>query len=299
MSKVRTRFTEKLRTRWRDVTNFKTIERAFGYNGGVASGGAVMDAQGFISKKVRAFSPVSQPKGVANRQLTTKTQTSGRTVPTETVPVITSHTGSGTMFIDENTTVVATVVATGGGITYSKSGTDADDFAINPSTGVLTFDPAPDYEVPTDSNVNNMYLVTVTATNSAGSDSFDFMPIVQDVASPPDTTPTPTDPTWNPHGSLTSSFISVTLNQPALHSVEITLTSSTGGTVPGGWNPNDYFWKDVNTLRYVNVGGLSSGHDYTLHAKAIRRPTQDIASWPPYVGYAHESNTITYPFTTL
>ncbi len=81
MSKARKRFTEKLRTRWRNITNFVTYEQAFADNGGVASGGAVIDSQGFISGKSRAFAPVSRPKGVVNRPLTSKTQPTGWEVP--------------------------------------------------------------------------------------------------------------------------------------------------------------------------------------------------------------------------
>ena len=86
MSKTRKRFTERLRTRWRDISNFGTTERAFGGNGGVASGGAVIDAQGFITQKPRAFDPVSRAKGVVNRVLTSKTQPTGWTVPISKYP---------------------------------------------------------------------------------------------------------------------------------------------------------------------------------------------------------------------
>jgi hypothetical protein len=84
VSKARKRFTEKLRTRWRNITNFVTREQAFADNGGVASGGAVIDAQGFISRKTRAFDPVSRLKGVVDRPLTSKTQPTGWEVPGNT-----------------------------------------------------------------------------------------------------------------------------------------------------------------------------------------------------------------------
>lgn len=54
------------------------------------------------------------------------------------------------------TTVTATDVD-GPALTYSISGgADAGKFAINASSGVLTFIVAPDYEAPTDVGGNNV-----------------------------------------------------------------------------------------------------------------------------------------------
>jgi hypothetical protein len=44
-------------------------------------------------------------------------------------------------------------------------GADAAKFAINASTGALSFATAPDYEVPTDAGGNNVYDVTVQASD--------------------------------------------------------------------------------------------------------------------------------------
>ncbi len=73
-----------MRTRWRDLTKFGGSEQCFGHNGGVASGGATIDAQGFIGKKPRAFRPVERLRGVVGRVLTSKTQPTGWTVPDPT-----------------------------------------------------------------------------------------------------------------------------------------------------------------------------------------------------------------------
>lgn len=113
----------------------------------------------------------------------------GETAPTggggATTPIITSNGGgvSASLSVAENTTTVTTVAATGGGtMVYSISGADAGDFSINSASGVLVFSPAPDFEAPGDADTNNVYLVTVTATNSAGSDSQDLTVTVTDVA---------------------------------------------------------------------------------------------------------------------
>ena len=54
-------------------------------------------------------------------------------------------------------------------VDWSVSGTDAGDFEIS-AAGALTFKEAPDYEMPADSNRDNVYMVTVVATD-AGVDS--------------------------------------------------------------------------------------------------------------------------------
>ncbi|MBT4123099.1 MAG: hypothetical protein HOE35_04115 [Candidatus Ruthia sp.] len=81
-------------------------------------------------------------------------------------PVFTSST---TASITENTAIAITLVATDvQTITYSIAGTDAADFSINSSTGVVSFSPTPDYEAPADSDTNNTYLFTATATDTKG-----------------------------------------------------------------------------------------------------------------------------------
>ena len=54
-------------------------------------------------------------------------------------------------------------------ITFSiNGGVDASKFTINATTGVLAFVSAPDFEAPTDVNGDNIYEVTVRATDSDG-----------------------------------------------------------------------------------------------------------------------------------
>ena len=69
---------------------------------------------------------------------------------------------------DENRTdAVATYTADdpeGGSITWSLLGTDRFDFRIS-SSGVLTFRSAPDFESPHDSNRDNIYRITVRASD--------------------------------------------------------------------------------------------------------------------------------------
>ncbi len=53
-------------------------------------------------------------------------------------------------------------------LTYSLGGIDAERFDFNTTTRVLTFKTSPDFEVPTDSGTNNVYDITITATDAAG-----------------------------------------------------------------------------------------------------------------------------------
>ena len=72
-------------------------------------------------------------------------------------------------------TEVATYTAAGptaGSVTWTLSGADMDDFNIS-SSGVLTFRASPDYETPTDAGTNNVYQVTVVATDSNDSTNMD------------------------------------------------------------------------------------------------------------------------------
>ena len=89
-------------------------------------------------------------------------------------PIITSNGGGATAGISlpENSLAVTTVTATdanpGDTLTYSISGTDASRFNIDSVTGALTFKTYPDYESPVDADLNNQYLVTVSASDGKG-----------------------------------------------------------------------------------------------------------------------------------
>ena len=85
-------------------------------------------------------------------------------------PVFTSATA---VNVAENTTAVQTVVATDADVpaqtvTYSISG-GADQTKFNITTGgVLTFTSAPNFELPTDANTDNVYAVQVKADDGNG-----------------------------------------------------------------------------------------------------------------------------------
>lgn len=84
-------------------------------------------------------------------------------VPVNDDPVITSS--STTSVVENNTSVffVTSSDVDGGAANYTISGgADQSRFSINPTTGLLTFNAAPDFELPSDVGTNNVYEVEVT-----------------------------------------------------------------------------------------------------------------------------------------
>ena len=87
-------------------------------------------------------------------------------------PVITSHDGvaSVSLRVPENTTTATTVTAAdanaGTRFAYSLvNDEDSGKFSIDPSTGILVFIAAPDFELPGDSDGDNTYVVTVQVSD--------------------------------------------------------------------------------------------------------------------------------------
>ena len=101
--------------------------------------------------------------------------------PVNDAPIITSNGGGATAAVNvtENTTTVTTVTAADADldtVTFSISGgADAAKFSINNTTGELSFINPPDFENPTDSNLDNIYDVNVQVSDgNGGTDSQDI-----------------------------------------------------------------------------------------------------------------------------
>ena len=79
-----------------------------------------------------------------------------------------SNTPSFTYNVAENQTAAYAVAADADGdsLTYSLSGTDAALFTIDPATGAVRFMAAPDFENPGDMDRDNVYDITVTASDN-------------------------------------------------------------------------------------------------------------------------------------
>ena len=86
-------------------------------------------------------------------------------VDDSTAPTITS---SATFSAAENQTAIGTATANES-VTWSIfSGVDSATVNLVSATGVLTFKTAPNFEAPTDSGANNVYNLTIRATDTAG-----------------------------------------------------------------------------------------------------------------------------------
>jgi gliding motility-associated-like protein len=87
-------------------------------------------------------------------------------IPQNDAPVITSPPSAA---INENALVVLTVISSDpedNTVTYSLSSNgDSHLFSIQPTSGVLSFIAAPNYEAPLDADANNDYQVTIIATD--------------------------------------------------------------------------------------------------------------------------------------
>ena len=87
----------------------------------------------------------------------------------DNTPVFTS---SGSITINEGEIDIINLIAEDGdigdAISYSISGgADQSQFTLDPSTNLLSFTAIPDFEIPVDENVNNIYEVQVTASDGS------------------------------------------------------------------------------------------------------------------------------------
>ena len=98
-------------------------------------------------------------------------------------------TGDTTFSYPENgTDAVHTYAATdpeSSSITWSLTGDDAGDFSIS-NTGELTFRETPNFEAPADANTDNVYLVTVQASDGTNTAPENLTVAVTDVNEPPE-----------------------------------------------------------------------------------------------------------------
>ena len=94
--------------------------------------------------------------------------------PEITTTAAASHTAPSFMEIEYDATTADLTVADYDGrdeegqtITWSRTGTDAGDFTIDSSTGVLSFAQRPNFEIPADGGGDNVYNITVRARDTA------------------------------------------------------------------------------------------------------------------------------------
>ena len=119
-------------------------------------------------------------------------------------------------YAEDRTDAVATYTATDPeGVTiddWSLDGDDKDLFEIS-TAGVLTFKSSPDHDVPGDKDGDNVYLVTVQASDGTNTVSLDVTVTVRDAADPP---PAPDAPTVTAAATDGHTALSVSWQAPAV-----------------------------------------------------------------------------------
>ncbi len=108
----------------------------------------------------------------------------GVAVTVTDLPVVRGTSGLAEISYDENATAAVdtySATGTGGSISWSLLGADSGVFTFDSGTGVLTFSSSPDYENPVDDNTNNVYEVTVQATEGTEFGKLDVTVTVTDL----------------------------------------------------------------------------------------------------------------------
>jgi hypothetical protein len=191
-------------------------------------------------------------------------------------PRITSNGGGASAAVSraENTTAVTTVTATdvdaSTTFTYSiAGGADQSLFSIGSSSGALVFNPAPNFEVPTDAGGDNIYNVQVRVTDNGTPSLTD----VQDIAI------TVTNVNELPVITSNGGGDNATINRPE-NNTTVTTVTATDPDVP-------------STLTYSITSGTDQS-DFTLES------TTGVLTFitSPNFESPHDANTNnTYNFT--
>jgi hypothetical protein len=198
-------------------------------------------------------------------------------------PVITS---SGNVQVPENTTSVTTVTATdsdGDPVTFTISGgADQSAFAINSITGNLSFGTPKDFENPSDSNGDNLYLVQVTANDGHGGTDTQLIQVaVVDDAVEGNPTVTITGVTPNPRaGSVDAITIRFSEAVLGFDLSDLAMTRSASSTVNVPVGAATLTTSDNVTWRLGNLSTITAGsgiYELTLAASGsgIRNATAE------------------------
>ena len=110
-----------------------------------------------------------------------------KTADNAVAPALTVSGITSSDYAENGTTSVATYAVADAGtstITWSLSGDDSGDFSIS-SAGVLSFSTSPDYESPADSDTDNVYQVTIKASDGTSTGTLDVTVTVTDANEAP------------------------------------------------------------------------------------------------------------------
>ncbi|MBR1300821.1 cadherin repeat domain-containing protein [Bradyrhizobium sp. AUGA SZCCT0042] len=182
-------------------------------------------------------------------------------------PVITS---SASINVNENQTAVATVTSSDQDspaqtLTYSLAGgVDAGKFSIDPGTGVLTFQSAPNFEVPTDIGTDNNYDVIVRITDNGAPNLHTDQAVtvhVQDVNEAPNTNAIIATGNEDPAGPA---YIPITITGTDVDSGDSVASFHISG-LPGGAQGTLYSDAGLTTVVTEGADVAASGNAATLY----------------------------------
>ena len=216
-------------------------------------------------------------------------------------PVFTS--GSSVSYSENGTGAVYAAVATpdvtGASVSYSISGgADSAKFSINSSSGVLRFVSSPNFEVPTDSGGNNVYDITIRATE-AGNTFVATKAVAVTVTDVDDTAPllTPIGSSASVSSAGTLNNLSIAIRSSELGKAYVVIQSINLTEVGITYltSLNDRQWNEVNVTA-VNVQTLLPGRGlmpgfYNVYA------VDAAGNISPGVQMLIVNNTVTYQTT--
>ena len=199
---------------------------------------------------------------------------------TNAAPAFTSST---TFKPAENQTAVGTVEAQDSDTTdditgYELSGADQALFSIGSTSGVLTFQTAPNYEDPQDANTDNAYVVVVRATSGTGARvKTADQTITVTVMNADEQTDTPAKPTVTAvegsATSLTATWVKPGLNGgPDITSYDVEYREGTAGT----WT----FTLRTTGEVTATIDGLTANTEHQVRVRALNGETPSDWSDP-------------------
>lgn len=184
----------------------------------------------------------------------------------DTAPVFTS---SATFSVAENTTAVGTITAADqdtAAATFTFTivgGADSTAFTLDPNTGALSFNTAPDFENPTDSGANNVFDIQVQASDGTNTSTQDVTVNVTDVADPLTGMSTDVFRFFRPGSN--AHLYTRDLNEVAFFRTRTDIFSEEGVAFRAGLNDNTGTLKAVR--RFYNT--RTDGHFFTLNEVEI------------------------------
>ena len=172
-------------------------------------------------------------------------------------------------YTEDRTDAVAAYTANdpeNGSITWSLAGDDSGDFSIS-ARGVLTFSTQPDLENPADKDADNVYLVTVQASDGPNTVPLDVTVTVTDAADPP---PAPGAPTVEAAATDGHTALSVSWQAPA----------TTGGSPITGYDveyrkQGSEDWSSENVTIPGVTAAITSVLPDTLYEVRVRAENAD------------------------